>query len=482
MTLIQSPKKPPLGPEARSAPGPRSAPEPRSGPAALLGLLTSAGGPRYAAALLVDALGTGLLRPFLLLYGIGVLGLDAGAAGLAMSAGMVAGLLVLPVTGRWIDRGARSLPAAATMLVRAAGSVALLAADGPAGFAAAAVLLGVGSQSWPATHAAVVATLTEGRTRDAALAAGRTLRNAGLGAGALLATLAVAGGPGALRLLAGVTGAACLLSAVLVHSLRVTAPRAPQAPPAPPASATSPESPSSPASPAPAGSGRVEDPALRRITALSVANLPFAFCFDVLEVALPALLVLHLHASAAWSSGVFVGNTVLVITLQLAVVLRLAQRSRHTVLAAGGVALALSYLGFWAAGSLGGTAGAAGVALVSVLFTLGEILYSGAGTALVTASAPPGQLGRALARWELSTGVGRAAAPAALTALLAVGPGVLWPVLAGATLLAAVAVARLRPARGAGGRRVADAGRRGTRTRPAPGPGEGQRPEEGRRS
>ncbi|MFB7471419.1 MFS transporter [Kitasatospora sp. NPDC056184] len=430
MSPIQSPKR-----QHHDDPVPLDDPAPRSGPAALLGLLTAAGGPRYAAALVVDALGTGLLRPFLLLYGIGVLALDAGAAGLAMSAGMVAGLLVLPLTGRWIDRGARSLPAAATLLVRAAGSVALLLADGVAGFVAAAVLLGVGSQSWPATHAAVVSTLTEGRTRDAALAAGRTLRNAGLGAGALLATLAVAGGTGALRLLAGVTAVACLLSAVLVHSLRVTAP---QAPPAPAEGLAD--------SGGTGGTGTTRDSALRRITLLSVANLPFAFSFDVLEVALPALLVLHLHASAAWSSGVFVGNTVLVITLQLAVVLRLAHRSRHTVLAVGGLALALSYLGFWAAGGLGGTAGAAGVAVVSVLFTLGEILYSGSGTALVAASAPPHLLGRALARWELSMGVGRALAPAALTGLLAAGPGVLWPVLAATTLLAAAVVARLRPA------------------------------------
>ncbi|MFF2350723.1 MFS transporter [Kitasatospora sp. NPDC058115] len=442
MSLIRSPKR-----QHDDHPAPDGGPAPRSGPAALLGLLTAAGGPRYAAALLVDALGTGLLRPFLLLYGIGVLALDAGTAGLAMSAGMVAGLLVLPLTGRWIDRGARSLPAAATLLVRAAGSVVLLA-DGTAGFAAAAVLLGVGGQSWPATHAAVVSTLTEGRTRDAALAAGRTLRNAGLGAGALLATLAVAGGTGALRLLAAVTGAACLLAAVLVHSLRVTAPQAP---------------------PPPAGAERAEGPALRRIGLLSVANLPYSFAFDVLEVALPALLVLHLHASPAWSSGVFVGNTVLVITLQLAVVVRLADRARHLVLAAGGIALALSYLGFWAAGALGGTAGAAGVAAVSVLFTLGEILYSGSGTALVAASAPPHLLGRALARWELSSGVGRALAPAALTALLAVGPHVLWPVLAVTTLLAAAAVARLRPVRGAAGPRVADPGRRGTCSH-APGP------------
>ncbi|MQS17198.1 MFS transporter [Streptomyces kaniharaensis] len=386
-------------------------------------LLTAAGGPRYAGALLVDAVGTGLLRPFLLLYGIGVLHLSAGAAGLAMSAGMVAGLLVVPLTGRWIDRGGRTLPAAATLAVRAAGALTLLVAGGLAGFTVAAVLIGVGSQSWPATHAAVVSTLTEGRLRDAALAAGRSLRNAGLGAGALLATLVVSGGAGAIRVLAGVTGVACLGAAVLVHSLRVTAPRA---------SASRTEA--GPHTP------------MRRISLLGVANLPYAFCFDVLEVALPALLVLRLQASPAWSSGVFVGNTVLVITLQLALVLRLTNRPRRVVMAAAGVVLALSYLGFWAAGSLGGAPGAAGIAVVSVLFTLGEILYTGSGTALVTAAAPPQLLGRALARWELSMGVGRAAAPAVLTALLAAGPGVLWPTLAVATLLGALAVLRNGPA------------------------------------
>ncbi|MED7952786.1 MFS transporter [Streptomyces sp. BE303] len=464
MTPFQSPARqqpappvPTVVPDPRTVPVPAPAPDPAAtpaeppagrpgprgpaGPAALISLLTAAGGRRYAAALVVDALGTGLLRPFLLLYGIGVLALDAGTAGLAMSAGMVVGLLVLPLTGRWIDRGARSLPAAATLLVRAAGALTLLLSDGVAGFTAAAVLLGVGSQSWPTTHAAVVSTLTEGRTRDAALAAGRTLRNAGLGAGALVATLAVAGGSGTIRLLAGVTAVACLVAAVLVHSLRVDTSRPPGAADAPGTGGTVATGKAGGAPSGPAATG----PELRRITLLSLANLPYSFSFDVLEVALPALLVLHLHASPAWSSGVFVGNTVLVITLQLALVLRLADRSRRAVLAAGGAALALSYLGFWAAGTLGGTAGAATVAAVSVLFTLGEILYSGSGTALVAATAPPQQLGRALARWELSMGVGRALAPAALTALLAVGPGVLWGVLAATTLLAAAAVTRLAP-------------------------------------
>lgn len=397
----------------------------RGGPSALLSLITAAGGPRYAVALAVDAVGGGLLRPFLLLYGVEVLHLPAGSVGLALSAGMVVGLLALPLTGRWIDRGARTLPAAVTLLLRAAGALTLLTAHGPVLFTAAAVLFGVGSQSWPTTHAAVVSTLTEGQLRDAALAAGRALRNAGLGAGALLATVAVVGGPGAFRLLAGVTGAACLLAAALVGSLRVRAPQQ--------------------AAGQPRGTGGTTEP-LRRITVLSLANLPYAFCFDVLEVALPALLVLHLHVSAAWSSGVFVGNTVLVIALQLALVLRLAKRPRRAVLAAAGMGLSVSYLGFWAAGSLGGTAGAVGVAAVAVLYTLGEILYTGSGTAMVSASAPPHLLGRALARWELSSGVGRAAAPAVLTALLASGPGLLWGALAVTTAAGALAVLRLGPA------------------------------------
>ncbi|MFE4975151.1 MFS transporter [Kitasatospora sp. NPDC056651] len=413
-------------------PAPHGPPEPPTGTgrrvgSALPGLLTAAGGPRYAVALVVDAVGGGLLRPFLLLYGVGVLHLGAGAAGLALSAGMVAGLVAVPLTGRWIDRGARTLPAAVTLVLRAVGALVLLLTDGLSGFTAAAVLFGVGSQSWPTTHAAVVSTLTEGRLRDAALAAGRSLRNAGMGVGALLATLAVSGGAGAIRLLAGVTCAAWLVAAVLVGSLRVRAPRQ--------------ERQEHPADP------RERSEPLRRITLLSLANAPYAFCFDVLEVALPALLVLRLHASPAWSSGIFVGNTVLVIALQLALVLRLADRSRRAVLAASGAVLAVSYLAFWAVGSLGGLPGTAGIAVVSVLYTLGEILYTGSGTALVASVAPPHLLGRALARWEVSSGVGRAAAPAVLTALLAAGPGALWLPLAAATALGALAVLRLGPAR-----------------------------------
>ncbi|WP_329102340.1 hypothetical protein OG792_23620 [Micromonospora sp. NBC_01699] len=273
----------------------------------------------------------------------------------------------------------------------------------------------------------MVAALTDDRTRDAALAATRSLRNAGLGVGALVATMTVVGGTGALRVLAAGTALAYLVAAALVSSIRLS-----HGPTAGLAGSRR------------AGLGSVGG--LRRITVLAVANLPYALCFGVLEVVLPVLVTAHLHVSAAWSAGMFVGNTVLVVAAQVSVVGWLGRYSRRSVLALSGVVLAVSYAGFWAAGTLGGPAGAAAVAAVVVAYTAGEIIYTGSGTALVAATAPPHLLGRALTRWQLSTGVGQATAPAVLSALLVLGPATLWSVLAAGTLVAAAAVHRWAPA------------------------------------
>ena len=406
-------------------------------------LVRASGGPRYGLALVVDSLGSGLLRPFLLLYGIKVLGLGAAATGVAMSAGMVLGLVSVPFVGRWIDRGARSTVVAAAMLVRVLG-VALLLAAGHAGappvwgFAVASLFLGVGNQCWPPAHAALVATVAAAEERDAALAAGRSLRNAGLGAGALIATVCLGGGAGALRVLAAVTALGYAVAGVLAWSVRVRAagPAEPRRAPSGDRSRSGDRSGSGARSRAGGRAGG------RGLGVLDVANLPYAFCFNVLEVALPAVLVTRLHAAPAWSAGIFVGNTAIVVAAQIAVVTRLRTRARRSTLALSGLLLAGSYLGFWAAGSLGSWAAPAGIALVSVVYTAGEILYTGSATALIAATTPPGQLGRALARFQLSSGIGLAASPAVLMALLDRGAGVLWGGLAAATLLAACAVRR----------------------------------------
>ncbi|WP_433250911.1 MFS transporter [Actinomadura nitritigenes] len=398
-------------------------------------LVRASGGPRYAVALAVDALGTGLLRPFLLLYGVTVLKLSATVTGAAMTVGIVAGLVCMPAVGRWLDRGARSTVVAAAMLVRVLGVALLLAA--PAGhvwlFAAAALFLGIGNQAWPAAHAALVATVAHGRERDTALAAARALRNAALGVGALLATACLTGGTTALRTLAAVTALAYLAAAALAWSVHVHA---------------------HPAGAVPA-EDRDDEPAPRML-ALLAANVVYVFCLNVPEIAIPLVLVTQLHASPVWPAAVFVANTVLVVGLQVPVTVLMSRFSRRTVLALSGVVLAASYLGFLAAASLGHGRGTPAVAAVSVVCTIGEIIYAGSATALVTALAPARVLGRALARFQLSTGFGLAVSPAVITALAALGPAALWGGLAAATLVSASAVAaeRDRAPRPGGRRRV----------------------------
>lgn len=382
-------------------------------------LVRASGGPRYAVALAVDALGTGLLRPFLLLYGVNVLRLSPPATGIAMTVGVVVGLVFMPAVGRWLDRGARSTVVAASMLVRVLGVALLLAT--PAGhvwlFATAALFLGIGNQAWPAAHAALVATVAHGRERDTALAGGRALRNAGLGAGGLVAAACLAGGTTALQALAAVTGLAYLAAATLAWSVHLHA--HPAATPA---------------------KDRADGPA-PRMRALLGANVVYVFCLNVPEIALPLVLATQLHAAPVWSAAIFVANTVLVVTLQVPVTVLMSRFSRRTVLALAGVVLAASYLGFLVATSLGHGWGAPAVATVSVVCTIGEIIYAGSATALVTVLAPAPVLGRALARFQLSTGFGLAVSPAAITTLASHGSAALWGSLAAATLLSASAVA-----------------------------------------
>ncbi|MET7441703.1 MFS transporter, partial [Streptomyces sp. NPDC005568] len=195
------------------------------------------------------------------------------------------------------------------------------------------------------------------------------------------------------------------------------------------------------ARPAPLAENGTDTAPAPRMRALLAANVVYVFCLNVPEIALPLVLVTHLHASPVWPAAVFVTNTLLVVSLQVPLTVLLSRFPRRAVLAGAGVLLAASYLGFIAATCLDDGWAAPAVTAVSVLCTLGEIVYAGSATALVTTLAPAHALGRVLARFELSTGLGLAVSPAVITALAPHGPGALWGVLAGATLLSATAVA-----------------------------------------
>ena len=428
---------------APSSPPVQVSPEPAaSSPARKPGvraLVRAVGGPRYVVALGVDSIGAGLQRPFLLLYGIDVLHLATLTAGLAMTAGVVAGLGCMPVVGRWLDRGARSAVVAAAMLVRVIGTVLLLATTAGHAttvwmFAAAALLLGTGGQTLSAAHAALVSTISAGRERDAALAAGRSVRNGGLGLGALLATASLTAGTGGLRALAAVTAVSYLLSATLTYSVRIRAS-------APPGAARDSASRDTGISRA-AGPAPPRRPAVPPMRLLLAVNVIYVFCLSIPEVALPLVLVTQLHASPVWAAAVFVINTGLVVAFQVPVTIWMSRFPRRTALAISGVVISVSYLGFLGSVVLPHQWAVPAIVGVSVLSTLGELIYAGSATALVAANAPEHVLGRALTRFQLSTGFSLAIAPAIITALAARGPAALWVSLAAATLLAAAAVAR----------------------------------------
>ncbi|MEZ0110311.1 MFS family permease [Catenulispora sp. EB89] len=398
-------------------------------------LLRGLGGGRYAFAAAVSALGAGLIRPFLLLYAVTISHLSPSQAGLALSGGFVAGLLLVPVAGRWVDAGARRTVVVTTIGLRVAGLILLLVVPGPAGFIGACLLQGIGNQTGPIAQGAVVSSLAVGYERDAVLAALRSLGNAGLGAGALLATVALGSGAVGMRWLALATATGYLISGVLISTVRLPDEQPGQAGRPQARRAGKLRQPIAPA----------DRPVMRRLTIMNLANLPFALCFDILEVALPVVIVTQLAASPAWSSGIFVANTVMVILIQLPVVVWMSRRPRRHVFGIAGGVLAASYLGFLAAGAAHGAAGATAIAAVSVLYTLGEVLYTGVGTPLVIDAAPSHLRGTALARWQLSLGLGRAIAPLAITFALSVSSTALWLPLAITTLIGAAVIVRHAP-------------------------------------
>ena len=398
-------------------------------------LVRAVGGPRYVVALTVDSIGAGLLRPFMLLYGIDVLHLAAVTAGLAMAVGVITGLGGMPLVGRWLDRGARSTAVAASMLVRAIGTVLLLAA--PAGhaatvwlFAVAALLLGMGGQAVSAAHGALVVTLTAGRKRDAALAASRSLRNA----------WPRPGRAGRLRqphrrhrlrhALAAGTAVSYVLAAGLTSSVRIRA----SAPPAGTRNSTSrgtgPARASTPYCRSPHAPAAHRERHLRllpqhsRDRAAVRARQP-ASCLA--GVGGGGLRDQHRARRRVPGTGDRLDVPV----------------SRRSALAFSGVVISISYLGFFGSVELPHRWAIPAIVGVSVLSTLGEAIYACSSRALVAATAPEHAVGSALAWFQLSTGFGLAISPAIITALAAGGPAALWLSFTAATLLASAAVARL---------------------------------------
>ncbi|MGC5343905.1 MFS transporter [Streptomyces sp. DT171] len=382
---------------------------------------------RYMIGMVVDATGSGMYLPLSLLYFHYVTGLPITKVGVIMTSAAVVGLVSNPVAGVLIDRfGARTVVVGGYVL-RAAGFCAYPFVDNGVFMFAVVLPVALGDMSFPPAIQSFVAEIARGTDRDKLLAAQRSLRNAGMGVGGLLAGAALAlGSDSAYHLIVICVAVGYLVAAALIRTIPTD--RA-----APPVGGR----------PSRKG-GYLLVARNRPFMALSLLNVPTAFGYMVLSVSLPVYLTQELGASSSMVGVLYAVNTVGIALLQIPVTRVLGGYRRTRAMALGAAVFAASFVFFAVLGTFPkGTAVIVGVFAATMAFTAGELLHGATASALVAQTAPEETRGRHLAIYQLSWAVPIALAPAVLTALLSVSAIGMWLLLAAGVAGAALGVLRL---------------------------------------
>ncbi|WP_234340426.1 MFS transporter [Streptomyces sp. TP-A0875] len=381
---------------------------------------------RYMLGMVVDATGSGMYLPLSLLYFHHVTGLPLTRVGTLMTAAAVIGLISNPAAGVLIDRfGARAVVTGGYLL-RAAGFCTYPLVDNGASMFAVLLVVALGDMSYPPAIQSFIAEFVRGADRDKLLAVQRSLRNAGLGVGGLLAGAVLALGSTALYHVivfgaaAGYVAAALCIGSLPVHR-------------------------AAPAGPRVSRKGGYRLVARNRpFLALTLLNMPTAFGYTVLSVGIPVYVTRDLGASHSLVGVLYAVNTVGIALLQIPVTRGLVAFRRTRTVAFGAAVFAVSFVVFALLASVGDrTVVLAGVFVATLLFTGGELMHGATASALCAQAAPEETRGRHLAVYQLSWAVPIALAPAALTALLTLSPTAMWLVLAVGATVSCLGVLRL---------------------------------------
>jgi MFS family permease len=381
---------------------------------------------RYLTGMVVDATGAGMYLPLSLLYFHHVTGLPIAQVGVVMTAGALFALVGNPIAGTLVDRfGARAVVVGGYLL-RASGFAVYPLVDSAWTMFLAVALVAVGDGSFPPSIQALVAEIAQGAERDKLLAAQRSLRNAGLGVGGLAAAGALTlGSESAYTVIVLGTGVAFLLAAAIVGSIPHVAGRR--------AAGT-----------AVRGGYRVVL-ANRPFLWLTAANVPVAFGYMVLAVALPVYITTQLGASVGLVGALYAVNTIGIALLQIPATRLLVRFRRTRATATGVLVIAASFVGFALLGLVSSAAAVllVGVFVATALFTVGELMHGATASALVSSAAPPETRGRHLSVYQFSWAIPTATAPAVLTWLMSASPTGMWLVLAAGLTASAFTLLRL---------------------------------------
>ncbi|MFE0682599.1 MFS transporter [Streptomyces sp. NPDC058961] len=404
-----------------------------------------AGERRMLVAMAVDATGSGMYVPFSLVFFHHVTGLGFATVGLVLTVVGLVGLGALPLAGAAVDRYGAQRVQLFLYGVRGTGFLLYPFAHSLPAFAAVALATAFGDRAFPAVQQSLIGEVAQGADRDRLQASSRALRNGGLGAGSLLASLVVGlAGDAGFTAAAWLNAASFALAAVLMRGVRgvrgvrvVRGVRGVRA-----------ERRVSAADAAKPAAGYRQVFADRPFLGLTGVNFLNALGYSALSVLFPLYLTTWLRGPQAITGSAFTLNTVMCaaggVVIAARVRARGARRTRSTAL--GSLLFAAAFaaqivLGTFRPGSgivLGGA-----LMVIVVLYTLGELVHSPSAGALSVAAAPEALRGRYLAAYQLSWSLSAAVAPSLFTALMSVDGRLPWALLVGTSLAAALMVVRL---------------------------------------
>ena len=358
---------------------------------------------------LVNALGSGLVFPFVLVYLHDVRGLTLATAGAVAGTFGFAGIVATPAAGVLVDRFGAQRVLRVSLVLLAAGYGLFPLIRTPWQAFAFMALAGLGNAGFWPSQSALAMGLTPAAARHHSSAVARAVYNLGVGAGAALGGVVLGTGtPRAFAVLFVLDAATFLFFAALTFFL-----------------------PGAAAAGHAAGGYRAV--ARNRVfLALLALNVVFVTAaYAPFEAGLPLFARDHLHLTPQAIGVVFLANMLGVAVLQLPVAKLLEGRRRMAALAAMTAACAAAFLLV----AVGGTFPPVLIA-AAVLFAAGECVLGPVVGPLVVGLAPEELRGRYLALLTSSYAIGFAVGPPLAAVVLAWSPTALWP-LAGAVLLAA---------------------------------------------
>ncbi len=367
----------------------------------------------------VNALGNGIVFPFIVIYLHNVRGISFAEAGLALAFGGVAALATGLVAGPTVDRiGGRNTLLLGLALQAAAFLMFPLIRQPWHAFALLA-LEGAGTACfWPG-QSTLLSRLTPAEDRHSAYALQRVSMNLGMGLGAVIGGLvATTQHPESFTKLFVADAATFLVFVLVLSAIREP----------PPIEARVDE--------ARTGYGAVLRD--RNFVALLGLNVLFvAVGYEVFAL-LPPFAKNYADVSERWVGFIWLANTLLIVLIQLPVSKALEGRRRMMALALMNLLWAVASLIVLAAGALlTATSAALVFILATMIFGVGETLQGPTQAPLVADLAPEHLRGRYFALSAMSWSAGSILGPAVGGALLGWHPLAAWPIAAAVCLIAA---------------------------------------------